>query len=243
MSESIVPFDWGRLLWGAEPFGFYFEIVFRSLVMYVVLLLLLRSLSKRALTQLSILEFGIVIAMGSAAGDPTFYKEIPLLQAILVLLTLICIQIGYTWLLNRSETFENAMEGKPVELIEAGRIRVEALERARISQGELFELLRMKGLQQLGEIRKAYLEQNGQISVFRFEQPRPGLAFVPPWELEPPQPIQAGQMLADARPLACRRCGAVGHFAAGALPDCGCGHSEFHAPSLDPLGLGQARER
>lgn len=241
-SESpIVPFDWQRLLWGEDPLGFYGEIIFRSLVMYVILLLLLRLLSKRALTQLSILEFGIVIAMGSAAGDPTFYKEIPLLQGILVLVTVICFQLVYTWALRKHEKFEDAMEGIPVELIADGRIVLKGLDKARISQSELFELLRIKGLQQLGEIRKAYLEQNGQISVFLFPDPQPGLGFVPPWELEPPATHQAGKHLPDAQLLACRGCGYVNQLASGQIPSCDCGHQFYCPPCVDPLGQGEQK--
>ena len=40
-------------------------------------MLWLRLLGRRTLRQLSILEFGMVIILGSAAGDPTFYDDVP----------------------------------------------------------------------------------------------------------------------------------------------------------------------
>jgi uncharacterized membrane protein YcaP (DUF421 family) len=235
----IIPFDWQRLLIGEDPWGFYFEIAFRSVVMYIVLLLLLRVLSKRALTQLSILEFGIVISLGSAAGDPTFYKEIPLLQGILVLAVVICVQMGYTWLLGNNEAFETAMEGKPVELVRDGRLISGSLKQARISQSELFELLRHEGIQQLGELHLAYLEQNGQLSLFCYDQPRHGLAIVPPWELQEPDSYEPGKRLEHPQTLACSSCGLTRDLPAGEIPSCqDCDDSKYMLAQIDPLGLG-----
>lgn len=239
----IIPFDWQRLLIGEDPLGFYFEIMFRSLVMYVILLLLLRVLSKRAMTQLSILEFGIVIALGSAAGDPTFYKDIPLFQGILVLVTVIFVQVAYTWLLSKNVAFETAMEGVPVELVDEGCLVEGALDKARISQGELFELLRRQGVQQLGELRKVYMEQNGQLSLFLLPEPRPGLAFVPPWELEKPECYKAGSMLIEPKLLVCSGCGCPHEFSQIMLPDCSCGGGDYYVARLDPLGVGQSKDK
>ena len=195
------PFALERLFWGSDPWGFYAEIAFRSLVMYLVLLVLLRFLSKRALTQLSILEFGIVIVLGSAAGDPTFYKDIPLFHGILVLLVIVIVQRVYTYFLRHNETIETAMEGTPILMVLHGVIQKEALAQARLSQEELFQLLRCQEISQLGEVKAAYMEQSGQLSVFQCETPLRGLAIVPPWDLR--QPV----VTAQAFERVCVQCG------------------------------------
>lgn len=185
----IKPFDLERLFWGSAPWGFYGEIVFRSLAMYLVLLILLRFLSKRALTQLSILEFGIVIVLGSAAGDPTFYQEIPLFHGILVLIVIVMLQRIYTYFLSHSEIIETAMEGIPVLMVLQGVIQEGALKSCHLSQEELLQLLRCKGITQLGEVEAAYMEQNGQLSLFKADVPSVGLAIVPPWDLCAPKTL------------------------------------------------------
>jgi uncharacterized membrane protein YcaP (DUF421 family) len=205
-SAGLKPFDLERLFWGGDPWGFYGEIIFRSVVMYLVLLLLLRFLSKRALTQLSILEFGIVIVLGSAAGDPTFYQEIPLFHGVLVLVVIVLTQRIYTYVLRHSETMETVMEGKPVLMVLQGVIQKGALQDCSLSQEELFELLRGKSVTQLGEVDAAYMEQSGQLSVFKSEEVSPGLAIVPPWDLYEPTVLKAGEH-AGAR--ACLLCGMV----------------------------------
>ena len=60
--------DWAKLWLGNESPDFLIEIALRSVVMYVALMLWLRLLGRRTLGQLSILEFGMVIILGSAAG-------------------------------------------------------------------------------------------------------------------------------------------------------------------------------
>lgn len=221
------PFALERLFWGSDPWGFYGEIVFRSLVMYLVLLVLLRFLSKRALTQLSILEFGIVIVLGSAAGDPTFYKDIPLFHGILVLLVIVIVQRVYTYFLRHNETVETAMEGTPILMMLHGVIQKDALAEARLSQEELFQLLRCQGISQLGEVKAAYMEQSGQLSVFQRETPLWGLAIVPPWDLRQPA------VTAQAFERVCLQCGKYQESSENAVKETRrgqcvyCGHDGF----------------
>lgn len=235
--EPIYAFDWQRLLWGQHPLGFYAEIAFRTLVMYLALLFMLRLLSKRTLSQLSILEFGIVIALGSAAGDPTFYADVPLGHGLLVLFCVVAIQRVYTWLLRKNEAVETLMEGRPVELIQDGRILLDQLERARLSQEELFEMLRLKDVSQLGEICRAYMEQNGQISVFKHRHPLRGLPIAPPWDLAEHQAQQAGRIFDEPQHLACCNCGFSDSYY-GVLPKCPqCQSENYLAAQVDPLEL------
>lgn len=231
----VEPFDWQRLFLGQEHWGFYGEIALRSLFMYLLLLLLLRLLSKRTLSELSILEFGLVIILGSAAGDPTFYPEIPLLHGAVVLAVVVAAQRVYTSLLRHSETIETAMEGVPIEIIQDGRIVKNALHKATLAQEELFELLRIKGIRQLGEVERAYVEQNGQLSIFCFQEKRSGLPIVPPWDISKPFEHCKGERVAIAQILACCHCGQLTE--PGECPEScqNCQHQEFMYACLNPL--------
>ncbi|MFC6665763.1 DUF421 domain-containing protein [Deinococcus radiopugnans] len=184
---EIIPFDWQRIWLGDAPPLFLLEIVFRTVVIFVWLLFLLRLTGKRGLAQLSALELVIVIALGSAAGDPLFYPEVPLLHAMLALALVVGFQRVLARLVVRSERVEAFMEGQPVELVRDGVFSMAALERANLSREDLFEKLRAQGVLQLGEVRRAYFEQDGHLTVFRHDaDPPPGLPVAPPWDLEPP---------------------------------------------------------
>lgn len=64
MINAIVPFDWPRIWLGEEtPVSFLLEIAFRSISMYVLILVTLRIMGKRGIKQLSMFEFSIILAL------------------------------------------------------------------------------------------------------------------------------------------------------------------------------------
>jgi uncharacterized membrane protein YcaP (DUF421 family) len=218
MSAEIVPFDWGRMFLGDVPPLFLLEIVFRTTLMFLWLVLLLRITGKRGLAQLSPLELAIVIGLGSAAGDPMFYPEMPLIHAMLVLALVVGLQRGLSYLVIRSERVETFIEGIPVELVRDGMIRLRALGRANLSREDLFERLRGQGVRQLGEVQRAYFEQDGNLTVFTHkDNPPPGLQVVPPWDLQWPLTLDVGTPHSGV--VACLGCGHTLE-AAGVLPNC-----------------------
>ncbi|GGL10317.1 DUF421 domain-containing protein [Deinococcus radiotolerans] len=236
MSAEVVPFDWARMFLGDTPPLFLLEIAFRTAVIFGWLLLLLRFTGKRGLAQLSPLEFAIVIALGSAAGDPMFYPEVPLLHAMLVLALVVGLQWLMARLVIRSEHVESFMEGVPVELVRDGVMSPGALGRANLSREDLFERLRAQGVRQLGEVQRAYFEQDGNLTVFTHASSAPpGLPVVPPWDLEPPPTVPAGTVTAG--PLACLECGATHECRPQPSPAhlCACGSERFTVATTDPL--------
>ncbi|WP_291429826.1 DUF421 domain-containing protein [Deinococcus sp.] len=246
MSAEIVPFDWARMLLGDTPPLFLLEIVFRTAVMFLWLLLLLRVTGKRGLAQLSPLEVAIVIGLGSAAGDPMFYPEVPLLHAMLVMAVVVGLQRLTAHLVIVSERVETFVEGTPVELIRDGVLTPLGLKRANLSREDVFERLRAQGVRQLGAVQRAYFEQDGSLTVFTHpHDPPPGLPVVPPWDLEPPRELGVAEAQAFAGPLACLRCGQVRHARAGqgragSAPQdssgaCGCGETRWTPALTDPL--------
>ena len=62
---------------------------------------------------------------------------------------------------------EDAIEGKSIELIRDGVIRHDVLRKANFGHDELFEQLRLKDIEHVGQVRAAYLETNGNVSVFK----------------------------------------------------------------------------
>jgi len=70
LDSTFKVFDFHRIFVGDTPPLFLLEIVFRTLIMYAYTVALLRVLGKRGMGQLSMLELAIIIAFGSAVGDP-----------------------------------------------------------------------------------------------------------------------------------------------------------------------------
>jgi uncharacterized membrane protein YcaP (DUF421 family) len=234
-------FDLYRIFVGDQPLTLVVEILFRTAVMYLYVLLLLRLVGKRGMGQLSPFEFTIIIALGSAVGDPMFYPEIPLLHGLVVISAVVAMTRIVTYLSNRSEAVEVFLEGQPSSVVTDGELNLEALDGERFSREELFMLLRERNVSQLGQVRQAYLEPSGAVSAFRAQegQCKPGLPIIPPYD-----EITAAEGLVVATRMrrigvlyACWKCGHAEEIASpGISTKCGrCGGDQWVEAQLDPF--------
>jgi hypothetical protein len=73
VNEPIEVFELTRLLIASVPWLFSAEVIFRSVFMFVFALIIMRLLGRRAVDQLTSFDLLIIIALGSAMGDPMFY--------------------------------------------------------------------------------------------------------------------------------------------------------------------------
>lgn len=174
-------FEWERVLRNELPWEFLFEVVFRSAVMFIVLLLTMRLTGKRGVRQLSVFETVIIIALGSAAGDPMFYEDVGIIPAITVFTTIILMYRLVTFWVGRSKKFEEFIEGKTECLIHDGRFSLTSFKKESLAQDEFFTELRLKSVEHLGQVRFAYLETSGEVSVFFYkdEDVQYGLPIIP----------------------------------------------------------------
>ncbi|KDN55745.1 DUF421 domain-containing protein [Flavobacterium seoulense] len=162
-------FEWNRLLFNEMPEVFLLEVLFRSTVMFIILLLTLKLAGKRGVKQLSVFETVIIIALGSAAGDPMFYEDVGIIPAATVFVVIIVLYRSVTWLTGKSKKFEEFVEGKTECLIIDGKFSVTSFEKESLAQDEFFSELRIKSIEHLGQIKNAFIETSGEISVFYYE--------------------------------------------------------------------------
>jgi uncharacterized membrane protein YcaP (DUF421 family) len=162
-------FEWKRVLLNDLPVKFLLEVLFRTGVMFAFLLVALSFTGKRGVKQLSIFETVIIIALGSAAGDPMFYDDVGMLPALLVFGVVITLYRLVTWLTGKSRWFERLIEGTTVTLIHEGRFSVVKFEKEPMAQDEFFSELRLRSVEHLGQVRHAFLEPSGDISVYFYE--------------------------------------------------------------------------
>jgi uncharacterized membrane protein YcaP (DUF421 family) len=174
-------FEWKRVLFNGLPHIFLLEVAFRSFVMFAVLLITLKFAGKRGVRQLSIFETVIIIALGSAAGDPMFYHDVGLVPAIMVFLVVMLMYRFVTWYMGQSKWFERLIEGETVCLIEEGRFSITKFEKEPLAQDEFFSELRIKSIEHLGQVRHAFIEPSGEISVYYYgdEDVKYGLPLIP----------------------------------------------------------------
>jgi len=200
---EVAVLEFERMFLGDLPWTFTIEVMFRTVAMYAYTLALVRVLGKRGMGQLAPVELVIIIALGSAVGDPMFYADVPLLHGFAVITTIVVLHRGLAVAMSRSDLIDRTVESGPVCVVQQGTVLVDAIRRERLPVDELFAALREGGFENLGEVRVAYLEGSGEISAFRFadsERRRFGLSL---------HPGSGGQDEGEGPPYACCHCGEV----------------------------------
>lgn len=208
-SEPAYVFDVGQIFFGDHPPIFIAEIVLRTVIIYAYTLVLVRFIGKRGLGQMSAFDFLIVIALGSAVGDPMFYPEVPLSHAMAVITVVVAMQRGVSYVTEKSTRAQTLVEGDPVRLVRDGVIDCARLAEEQLQREELFSSLRLAGVTQLGQVARAYIEPSGHVSVMKRESPRPGRPLVPSCDPDVPIVYPRGATPTEAGDFACEACGCL----------------------------------
>ncbi len=158
-------FDLRTILLGEEEWSFLPEVVLRSAIMFFVAIIAIRLIGKRGTMQ-GVFEIVTIITLGSAAGDPMFYKKVGLLPAILVFITIILLYRFINYITAKYETVEHIVEGKQKRLIKDNQFAIENLKPSELSKDEIFSDLRLHGISHLGQVDAAYIEPSGEISIY-----------------------------------------------------------------------------
>jgi uncharacterized membrane protein YcaP (DUF421 family) len=174
-------FNWKHFMLGKEDWIFLPETVLRTSIMFIVILVSLRLLGKRGVKQLSVFELVVIIGLGSAAGDPMFYKDVGILPALIVFIIVVILYSFITYLIGKNKKFEILLEGKPIYLIKLGVFSIENFKKEVLGEDEFFAELRMQGVSQLGQIEEGIIEISGNISLFYYpdEAVKHGLPIMP----------------------------------------------------------------
>lgn len=105
-------FDVQTILFGEENWKFIFQVMVRSVIMFLVSLTTLRLLGKRGIKQ-GVFEVVVIITLGSAAGDAMFYSNVGLVPAILVFIMIILLYKLTNYLVAQNKFFQSIIEGHP----------------------------------------------------------------------------------------------------------------------------------
>lgn len=152
----------------AETFGLttpLWEIVLRSTVLYLVLVVLVRVIPKRNAGHLSpndILTLIVIGGLGTDAitGGSTSMGDIVLMIALVV---------GWGYVLDRIEYrfpfLRRLLRHRQTALIDRGRLVRRNMRQELVTEEELMAVLRKEGVDDIASVRSACLEADGEISV------------------------------------------------------------------------------
>ncbi|PST82503.1 DUF421 domain-containing protein [Pedobacter yulinensis] len=209
--------DWLKIFLHDLDFSAAATIVIKTIIMFGLVLVFLRSSGKKGVRQLSIFEVAIIIALGSAAGDPMLNDTAAIIPSIIAFAAILATYRLLTYLAAKSQAVENVLEGVPMSIIEDGRFTMEERSSNTFAKDEFFAEMRLQNIEHVGQVRRAILETNGQVSFLFFEDNdvRYGLPVLP--ELYD----KKDQGVSKSGRYACTRCANVEELQADqACPRC-----------------------
>jgi len=156
--------DWAALFSFSVPVT---EIVVRGSAMYLFLFALFRFVIRRDIGAVGLADLLILVIVADAAQNGMSGDSYSLVDGMLLVATLIGWNVLFDWLSYRFPAFRNFAESPPLKLIENGRVLTRNMRREYISEDELWSKLRQAGIESLDQVKVAYMEADGQISVIR----------------------------------------------------------------------------
>ena len=148
----------------------------RTVILYLVLIGVIRLMGKRQIGQMEPAEFVVTMLVANLAAIPMQDGGIPLFSGVVPILTVLGVELVLSALSLRSIRFRKILCGKPVILIENGKILQQNLRKTRVTLDELTGHLREKDVLDLRAVQYAILETNGNLSVFPYPKEKPASA-------------------------------------------------------------------
>ena len=149
---------------------------FRTVILYLVLIAVIRLMGKRQIGQMEPSEFVVTMLVANLASIPMQEAAIPLYSGVVPILTVLGLELVLSGISLRSIRIRKLLCGKPVILIENGRILQGNLRKTRVTLDELSGHLREKDVLDISQVQYAILETNGNLSVFPYPAHRPASA-------------------------------------------------------------------
>jgi uncharacterized membrane protein YcaP (DUF421 family) len=166
MSEFLTV-DWHKLF---VPGGSVLEILIRGTVLYLVLFVLLRVILKRETGMLGITDILVIVLIADAAQNGLAGSYQSITEGIFLVATIIFWSYILEWLGFRYPRVQRLIKPRPLMIIEDGRLCEKNLARELLTEEEVMNHLRERGVADLAEVKRAYVESDGQISVLRTDE-------------------------------------------------------------------------
>jgi len=176
-------------------------LIYRTVLIYLIVLVVVRLMGKREIGQLSPFDFVVAIIIAELAAIPMESTGIPLWEGVVPLLTLAALEMLLSFAALYSPLLRRILDGQPQVVIRNGRILKHELRRARYNLNDLLGQLREKGVLNVCDVEFGILETSGKLSVIPKSQKRPvtpeDLGLSTRYEGLPTILIMDGQVLKD----------------------------------------------
>ncbi|MFG6496642.1 DUF421 domain-containing protein [Fictibacillus sp. UD] len=141
--------------------------IYRTVLGFAFLLLLMRLLGKKQLGELTFFNYATGIAMGNIIGDMVVHKEITVWESLASLSFWAIAVFGIEFLNRHSPLLTKLTKSQPTILIKKGQLMQKELKRMQMSMDDLLMLLRISSVFDITDVEYAIMEPNGQLSILK----------------------------------------------------------------------------
>jgi uncharacterized membrane protein YcaP (DUF421 family) len=147
------------------------EFVIRGTIMYLTLFLLFRVVIRRRVGAVGMSDILLTVVIADAAQSGLSGEAKSVTEALIVVGTIFAWNWLIDWLNYRVPALHNLLEPPALPLIENGRVLHRNLRHEFITPDELRSRLRQHGITEPAQVKKAYMEADGEVTVIKREAP------------------------------------------------------------------------
>lgn len=142
-----------------------FTVLIRTIILYILVITSMRIMGKKQIGELEPFELAITIMISELASLPMQDNRVPLINGIIPIITLVLLQVIFSTIQLKSESFRKLVNSTPSILIRKGKFNIEELKRQQFNINDLMEELRLGGYFNPSDVEYAILETSGKISI------------------------------------------------------------------------------
>ncbi|HWL62505.1 MAG TPA: YetF domain-containing protein [Steroidobacteraceae bacterium] len=146
------------------------EILIRGTAIYWFLFLVFRFVLRRDVGAIGIADVLLLVILADAAQNAMAGEYKTISEGIILLSTIIGWNMLLDWLAYRFPAINRFTTPRALLLVRHGRFLLENLRREYLTREEVMSKLREQGISHLRDVRHAYMESDGQISVMRYDR-------------------------------------------------------------------------
>jgi len=143
----------------------YLEVIIRTFVVYIFIIVAIRLFGKTELTQLSVFDLVFILLISNSVQNAMVGPDSTLAGGLIAAGSLFILNFIIKRISYKSPNFNKFLQGEPIMLVREGTILKQHLEKVKISEGELLAAMREHGVADVKDVDLAILEVDGNISI------------------------------------------------------------------------------
>ena len=163
--STVLAIDWRAAF---VPTVSLLELILRGSALYLTILVLLR-LFRREAGAMGTADLLVIVLVADAAQNAMAAEYKSITEGIVLVATIFAWNYALDWLGYRYRWVYRLLHPAPLLLVKDGRVQRRNLRSELLTLDDLLEQLREQGIDDVGQVKRCYLEADGHLSVIRQE--------------------------------------------------------------------------